>query len=72
MVTTSMGVTELTVWVPSTVKVDGCQKGQHKQSVVALEKQLYKVLTEMNDCYSHISKCILKNQKIQSLQNLCI
>ena len=44
MVTKSMGVKELTVQVPSPVMVDGCQKGQCKQSVVALEKQLHKVL----------------------------
>ena len=49
MVTISMGVKEHTVQVPSPVKVDGCQKGQHKQFVVALERQLYKVLTEVSD-----------------------
>jgi hypothetical protein len=44
MVTTSMGVKELTVQVPSPVKVDGCQKGQHKQYVMALENSYAKYL----------------------------
>jgi len=44
-VTISMGVKELTVQV-------GRQKGQHKQFVVALEKQLHKVLTEMSDIHT--------------------
>jgi hypothetical protein len=47
-----MGVKELTIQVPSPVKVDEGQKGQHKQYVVALEKLLYKVLTEMSNIHT--------------------
>jgi hypothetical protein len=52
MATISMGIKELTVRVPSPVTVDGCQKGQHEQFVVALEKELYKVLTEVSDIHT--------------------